>query len=431
MPTPKKKNIGRAFTLAQERYAALGVDAARALRQLAKIPVSLHCWQGDDVGGFETGGGALGGGLVATGNHPGKARTPDELRADYEKSLSLIPGRHRVNLHAMYGEFGGRRVDRDEIAPEHFRNWIGWARSNGLGLDFNPTCFSHPQAADGFTLSHRDRGIRQFWIEHCRRSRDIGAAMGRALGTPCVTNVWVPDGFKDTPADRQSPRERLAAALDEVFQKPLPAKHNLDAVEGKLFGIGAESCTVGSHEFYLGYAITRRKLLCLDAGHFHPTESIADKISSVLLYLPEILLHVSRGVRWDSDHVVTFTDELQAIAREIIATTIGWGESPLAPRRRVRLGLDYFDASINRIAAWVIGARNLLRALLLALLEPPALRAAELAGDLTARLALQEEARALPFGAVWDFYCETKGVPVSAAWLEEVKRHERKILLNR
>lgn len=431
MATPKMKNIGRAFTLAQERYAALGVNVDRAFNALADIPVSLHCWQGDDVGGFETGAGALGGGLVATGNHPGKARTPDELRADYEKALSLIPGRHRVNLHAMYGEFGGRRVDRDEVAPEHFRNWIAWAKANALGLDFNPTCFSHPKAADGFTLSHRDPGIRRFWIEHCRRSREIGAAMGKALGTPCVTNVWVPDGFKDTPADRQSPRERLTAALDDVFKKPLPAKHNLDAVEGKLFGIGSESCTVGSHEFYLGYAITRRKLLCLDAGHFHPTESIADKISSVLLYLPEILLHVSRGVRWDSDHVVTFTDELQAIAREIIAATSGWGESPLEPRRRVHLGLDYFDASINRIAAWVIGARNLLRALLLALLEPPAIRAAELSGDTTARLALQEEARALPFGAVWDYYCESKGVPVGEAWLAEVRKYEREVLFDR
>ncbi len=418
----RSKSTTAAYRLAHERYATLGVDVDRALRALATIPVSLHCWQGDDVGGFENFGNALGGGIAVTGNHPGKARTPDELRADLEKALSLIPGQHRLNLHAMYGEFGGRKVDRDAIEPAHFKNWIAWAKANGLGLDFNPTCFSHPKAADGFTLSHRDKGIRQFWIEHCRRSREIGAAMGKALGTPCVTNVWIPDGFKDTPADRQSPRERLVAALDEVFKKPLPAKHNRDAVEGKLFGIGAESCTVGSHEFYLGYAITRRKLLCLDAGHFHPTESIADKISSVLLYVPEILLHVSRGVRWDSDHVVTFTDELQAIAREVIAT----GHAD-----RVHLGLDYFDASINRIAAWVIGTRNLLRALLLALLEPPAIRAAELAGDNTARLALQEESKSLPFGAVWDYYCETKGVPVGEAWLAEVKGYGKSVLNNR
>ena len=420
---PKKnQRIQTTFALARERYAGLGVNVERALAQLRAIPVSLHCWQGDDVGGFESFGNALSGGIAVTGNHPGKARTPDELRADLEQALALIPGRHRLNLHAFYGEFGGKKVDRDEIEVAHFKNWIAWAKSNGLGLDFNPTCFAHPQAADGFTLSHRDKGVRKFWIEHCRRSREIGAAMGRALGTPCVTNVWVPDGFKDTPADRQAPRERLAAALDDVFKKPLPAKHNLDAVEPKLFGIGAESCTVGSHEFYLGYAITRRKLLCLDAGHFHPTESIADKISSVLLYLPEILLHVSRGVRWDSDHVVTFNDDLQAIAREVIAT----GRAD-----RVHLGLDYFDASINRIAAWVIGTRNLLRALLVALLEPPAIRAAELAGDNTARLALQEESRALPFGAVWDFYCESHGVPVGEAWLADVKRYEAGILLNR
>jgi len=425
------KSVEKSFRLARERYANLGIDADAVLRTLSKIPVSLQCWQGDDVGGFETGGGTLGGGLVATGNYPGKARTPDELRADLEQALSLIPGKHRLNLHAMYGEFGGKRVDRDEIEPAHFKNWIAWAKSHGLGLDFNPTCFSHPKAADGFTLSHRDKGIRRFWIEHCRRSREIGAAMGKALGSPCITNVWVPDGFKDTPADRLAPRERLAAALDAIFKQPLPAKHNLDAVEGKLFGIGAESCTVGSHEFYLGYAITRRKLLCLDAGHFHPTESVADKISSVLLYVPEILLHVSRGVRWDSDHVVTFTDELQAIAREIIAATHGWGARPREPQRRVHLGLDYFDASINRIAAWVIGTRNLLRALLLALLEPPAIRAAELAGDNTARLALQEESKALPFGAVWDYYCESKGVPVGNDWLKNVKRHEAGVLRKR
>ena len=420
MRRSSSSEVGRAFRLAFERYAALGVDVGHALKELAKIPVSLHCWQGDDVGGFENFGGALGGGLGVTGDYPGKAHTPDELRTDLEKALSFIPGKHRVNLHAMYGEFGDRRVDRDEIKVAHFKNWIAWAKANGLGLDFNPTCFSHPKAADGFTLSHRDKSIRQFWIEHCRRSREIGAAMGKALGTPCVTNVWIPDGFKDTPADRLRPRERLIESLDEIFKKPLKA--NLDSVEAKLFGIGAESCTVGSHEFYLGYAITRRKLLCLDAGHFHPTETISDKISSVLQFVPKILLHVSRGVRWDSDHVVTTTDELQAIAREIIAN--GYLD-------RVHLGLDYFDASINRIAAWVIGARNLLRALLVALLEPPAIRAAEVAGDTTARLALQEEARSLPFGAVWDYYCETKGVPVGEAWLAEVKRYEKNVLSKR
>jgi L-rhamnose isomerase len=394
----------------------------RALKTLATIPISLHCWQGDDVGGFESFSGAPGGGLAVTGNYPGKARTPDELRADVETALSLIPGRHRFNLHAFYGEFGGKKVDRDEIEPEHFKNWIAWAKANRLGLDFNPTCFAHPKAADGFTLSHRDPAIRQFWIEHCIRSREIGAAMGKALGKSCVTNVWIPDGFKDTPADRHGPRARLAASLDAVFKKPISPKLTLDSVEPKLFGIGAESCTVGSHEFYLGYAITRKKLLCLDAGHFHPTESIADKISSVLQFLPEILLHVSRGVRWDSDHVVTLTDDLHAIAREMVANDYA---------ERVHIGLDYFDASINRVAAWVIGTRNMLRALLFALLEPPGIRAAEIAADNTVRLALQEEAKSMPFGAVWDYYCESNGVPVSEAWLAEVKRYERDVLSKR
>ena len=416
------EQIQAAYTLAQAQYAALGVDTAKVLKQLAKISVSLHCWQGDDVGGFENPGRTLADGLAVTGSYPGKARTPEELRGDLEQAFSLIPGRHRLNLHAFYGEFGGRKVDRDEITPDHFANWIAWARAQGLGLDFNPTCFSHPNAADGFTLSHPDKRIRKFWIDHCRCSREIGAAMGQALGQTCVTNVWVPDGFKDTPADRVGPRERLAESLDAVFKKAISPKFNLDSVEPKLFGIGSESYVVGSYDFYLGYAITRQKLLCLDAGHFHPTESIADKISSVLQFLPEILLHVSRGVRWDSDHVVILNDELQAIAREIIAN--GY-------TRRVHIGLDYFDASINRIAAWVIGARNLLRALLIALLEPPAIRAAERAGDFTLRLALQEESKMLPVGAVWDHYCESQGVPAGAAWLAEVKRYENQVLSRR
>jgi L-rhamnose isomerase len=414
--------IEKSFSLAKERYAELGVDVERALKILPTIPISLHCWQGDDVGGFENFGGTLGGGLVATGNHPGKARTPDELRADLEQAYSLIPGKHRLNLHAFYGEFGGKKVDRDEIEPKHFANWISWAKKNGLGLDFNPTCFSHPKAADGFTLSNTDKAIRNFWIEHCRRSREIGAAFGKALGKTCVTNVWVPDGMKDTPADRNSPRERLAESLDAIFKKQISPKLNLDAVEPKLFGIGSESFVVGSHEFYLGYAISRKKLLCLDAGHYHPTESIADKISSVLQYLPEILLHVSRGVRWDSDHVVILNDDLLAIAREIVANGF---------EKRVHIGLDYFDASINRVAAWTIGTRNMLRALLIALLEPPQIKIAEANGDFTARLALQEEAKSLPFGAVWDYYCESKNVPAGEYWLAEVKRYEKTVLSKR
>jgi L-rhamnose isomerase len=419
----KKNKLEQAFSLAKERYAVFGVDVERAIQTLAKIPVSLHCWQGDDVGGFEKVGKELGGGLAVTGNYPGKARTPEELRADVDKALSMVPGRHRLNLHAFYGEFGGQPVDRDEIAPEHFQNWIAWAKEHKIGMDFNPTFFSHPKAADGFTLSHSDKAIRRFWVEHGIRCREVGAAIGKALGTPCVTNVWIPDGYKDTPADRRAPRERLLASLDAVFKKPLPSKFNLDAVEPKLFGIGSESYVVGSHEFYLGYAITRHKLLCLDAGHYHPTEGIADKISSVLEYLPEILLHVSRGVRWDSDHVVTFTDELQAIAREIVAN--GYLE-------RVHIGLDYFDASINRVAAWVVGTRNMLRSLLLALLEPTVMmRAAELASDHTTRLALQEEVRSLPWGAVWDYYCESQQVPVGESWLPEVKRYEVQVLIKR
>lgn len=416
------RTIEKAYLLAKERYAALGVDVNAALERLAPIPISIHCWQGDDVGGFEHSTGVPGGGLAVTGQYPGRARTADELRADLDQALGLIPGKHRLNLHAMYGEFHGKRVDRDEIAPEHFSAWLAWTQANRMGLDFNPTFFAHPKAADGFTLAHPDKAIRRFWIEHGRRCRDIGAAFGKALGTPCVTNVWIPDGFKDTPADRKTPREQLAESLDAIFKKPLAPRHNLDAIEGKLFGIGSESCVVGSHEFYLGYAITRKKLLCLDAGHFHPTESIADKISSALEFLPQILLHVSRGVRWDSDHVVTQTDDLLAIAREVAAN--GYLD-------RVRLGLDYFDASINRVAAWVIGARNLLRALLIALLEPPGIRTAEREGDTTARLALQEEAKNLPFGAVWDAYCATQGVPVAEAWLAEVQRYERAALAQR
>jgi L-rhamnose isomerase len=416
------KSIQQSFILAKERYAGLSVDVNRALKTLASIPISLHCWQGDDVGGFENFGGTLGGGLVATGNYPGKARTPDELRADLDKALSLIPGKHRLNLHAFYGEFGGKRIDRDEIQPRHFKNWIAWAKENRMGMDFNPTCFSHPKAADGFTLSHRNKAIRQFWIEHCIRCREIGASIGRALGTPAVTNVWIPDGYKDTPADRVGPRARLLESLDAVFKKPISPKFNLDAVEPKLFGIGSESYVVGSHEFYLGYAVSRKKLLTLDAGHYHPTEGISDKISSVMQYLPEILLHVSRGVRWDSDHVVILNDDLLAIAREIAAN--GY-------LRRVHIGLDYFDASINRVAAWTIGTRNMLRALLIALLEPPDIKAAEISGDHTARLVLQEEARTLPFAAVWDYYCKSKGVPVGDAWLAEVKRYERDVLSKR
>jgi L-rhamnose isomerase len=420
---PNTKNIEQAYRISKQRYAQLGVNTDQALRKLKAISISIHCWQGDDVGGFENMGSDLGGGLAVTGNYPGKARTPGELRGDFEKAISLIPGRHRFNLHACYAETGGRKVDRDELRPHHFRNWIAWAKANKLGLDFNQTYFAHPKAADGFTLAHPDKGIRKFWIEHGIRCREIGAAFGRALGKTCLTNLWIPDGMKDTPADRRVPRERLADALDQVFAKKISPGLNVDSVEPKLFGIGSESYVVGSHEFYLGYAVSRKKLLCLDAGHYHPTESISDKISAVLQYLPEIALHVSRGVRWDSDHVITFNDDLQAIAGELVRGNY-FG--------RVRIGLDYFDASINRVAAWVIGARNMLKALLKALLEPAgALRLAEAKGDFTSRLALQEEAKTMPLGAVWDFYCLTSGVPAGADWLTEVKNYERDVLSKR
>ncbi|MCX6913458.1 MAG: L-rhamnose isomerase [Verrucomicrobia bacterium] len=417
------KKIEQAYRLAKERYAALGVDTDKAIKQLNSIPVAIHCWQGDDAGGFEDAREALGGGLAVTGNYPGKARTPEELRADFEEALLVSPGCHRFNLHACYAEMKGRKVDRDELSVAQFKNWIAWARSIKLGLDFNPTYFAHPKVAGGFTLTSANKGIRQFWIEHGIRCREIGAAIGKALGNSCLNNIWIPDGMKDTPADRRGPRERLAGSLDAILEKKISPKYNVDSVEPKLFGIGAESYTPGSHEFYLGYAVSRQILLTLDAGHYHPTEGIADKISSVLCFLPEIALHVSRGVRWDSDHVVTLTEELLAIAQEIV-----WGGNT----GRVRIGLDYFDASINRVAAWVIGARNMRKALLLALVAPIAkLRQFEAEGDYTSRLALMEDAKLLPAGAVWDYYCARQSVPVGEALLTEVKNYERTVLAKR
>lgn len=420
--TLSETHLQQAYGLAQERYAQLGVDTEAALAQLKTVALSLHCWQGDDVGGFEDPERGLSGGILATGNYPGKARTPAELRADLDLAYRLIPGQHRLNLHAIYLDTD-RKVARNAIEPQHFARWADWAKANHHGVDFNPTCFSHPLADSGFTLAHADKGVRDFWIEHCIASREIGAYFGQALGTPAVTNVWIPDGYKDTPTDRTAPRERLRESLDAVFAKPLDPRHNLDAVECKLFGIGSESYVVGSHEFYMGYAVTRQKLLCLDAGHFHPTESIADKISSILLYVPELLLHVSRGVRWDSDHVVTLTDELHAITQEIVRG--GY-------LNRVHIGLDYFDASINRVAAWVIGSRNTLRALLAALLEPHAeLRRLEQAGDYTRRLALLEELKSLPIGAVWDYHCLTQNAPVGGQWMDEIAEYERRELSQR
>jgi len=413
------KGIEQAYKLASERYAGLGVDTEKAMDRLGRIAISLHCWQGDDVGGFESAEGLSGGGIMATGAYPGKARTADELRADIEKTLSLIPGKHRLNLHAMYAETKGR-VDRNELEPKHFASWVQWAKANRLGMDFNGTYFSHPKAADGFTLSSADEGIRKFWVEHGIACRQIGAYMGKELGTPCVTNTWIPDGYKDIPVDRKGPRERLKKSLDEMLAKPMNHKHLLDAVEGKLFGLGSESYVVGSHEFYLGYAVARKVLLCLDMGHFHPTEVVSDKISAVMTFVDEILLHVSRGVRWDSDHVVLLSDELEALAQELVrGDYLG----------RTHIGLDFFDASINRIAAWVIGTRCMIKALLLAFLEPTAkLQQMEAQGDFTSRLALLEELKTLPFGAVWDYYCAQANVPVGAAWLAEVKTYEKNVL---
>jgi L-rhamnose isomerase len=406
-----------AYKMARERYATLGVNTRAALNTLAKIPISLHCWQGDDVAGFEAPDRELGGGIAATGNYPGKARNAIELRSDLDKAYSLIPGTHRLNLHAIYAETGDRPVPRNELQPEHFAGWVDWARTNSHGLDFNPTCFSHPLADSGFTLASYDEGIRHFWVEHCVACRRIGAYFGRELENPCVTNIWIPDGLKDTPVDRKAPRMLLKQSLDAIFAEEIDPQDNLDAVECKLFGLGSESYVVGSHEFYLGYAVENDVLLCLDSGHFHPTEVISDKISSVLAFLDEILLHVSRGVRWDSDHVVTFTDELQAIMQEIVRGDF---------LERVHIGLDFFDASINRVAAWVIGTRNALRALLVALLEPiDQLRELEVAGDYTSRLALLEELKSLPFGAVWDCYCLEQGVPVGMRFVDEIRAYEK------
>jgi L-rhamnose isomerase len=421
-PTTTDAQIQQGYELARERYAALGVDVDAALKALAGKAVSMHCWQGDDVGGFEISEMGLTGGIMATGNHPGKARTPEELRADAEQAMKLIPGTLRFNLHALYLESGGRFVDRDQIGVEHFRGWIDWAKAKGVGLDFNPTFFSHPKSASGMTLSHPDQGIRNFWIEHGRRSREIAAGMAAALNDTVVNNFWIPDGMKDLPADRWSPRARLIEAYDAIFAKPGDARVK-DAVEGKLFGIGSEEYVVGSSEFYLAYALSRNKLLCLDMGHYHPTETIHDKLSAVLAFLPEALIHVSRPVRWDSDHVVIMNEDLLNLTREMVrGDALG----------RVYLATDFFDASINRIGAWTVGIRSLQKALLYALLEPVAtLRDLEAEGRGAERLALVEECRSLPHGAVWDHYCLSQGVPVGSAWLNDLVAYEKQTLVQR
>ncbi len=420
----KEELVREGYERAKEVYKAFGVDTDEVLKQMDNISISLHCWQGDDVTGFEEDVEALsGGGILATGNYPGRARNGEELRQDLDKALSLIPGKHRVNLHAIYAETDGKFVDRDEIGPEHFEKWIDWAADKGIGLDFNPTFFSHKMADSGFTLASKDKEVRDFWIRHGIRCREIAAEMGKRLGTPCVCNVWIPDGSKDLPADRLGHRQILKESLDEIFEKKYDKKHLLDSVESKLFGIGSEAYVVGSHEFYMAYAMTRDVMLCLDAGHFHPTETISDKISSILTFADGLLLHVSRGVRWDSDHVVILNDEVLAIAQEIKRANAF---------DKVYFGLDFFDASINRISAWVTGTRAALKAIMFALLEPTELlKSEEEKGNFGARLALMEEFKTLPFGAVWDYYCLIKGVPVGAQWLDDVRKYEEEVLSKR
>jgi L-rhamnose isomerase len=424
MAQTREDRTKKAFELARASYRDIGVDVDKCLKVLATVPVSIQCWQGDDVAGFERDASAVSsGGIQSTGNYPGRARNARELRADLEKALSLIPGKHRVNIHAMYGETNGKPVGRDRLSPEHFQGWIDWAKARGLGLDFNPTFFAHPMAEKGFTLSSKDADVRRFWIRHALACRTIGAHIGRELGSPCVVNYWIPDGSKDSPVDRAGPRKRLEESLDGIFREPADPRFIKESLESKLFGIGSEAYVVGSHEFYFGYAARKGKLLCLDTGHFHPTEEVADKISSTLLFVDELMLHLSRPVRWDSDHIVVFDDGLRAVFQEVVrGGFLG----------RVHIGMDYFDGSVNRVAAWVVGARSVQKALLYALLEPKdCLRKLENAGDLTGRLAMLEELKTMPFEAVWDEYCRRKKVPAGIGWLGDVRKYENDVLSRR
>ncbi len=419
-----KDLIAGAYEQAKNQYAQLGVNTDEVLEKLKNIKISLHCWQTDDVGGFESPDAELGGGgIQVTGNYPGKARTIEQLRQDIEKVMSLLPGKQRLNLHAIYGDFQGKKVERDQIDIQHFQSWIDWAKKLGIGLDFNPTCFSHPYADDGFTLSSKNEKYRKFWIEHVKLTRKIAAEMGKQLGTPSVNNIWIPDGSKDVPVDRYTHRTLLKQSLDEIFSVEYPSEYLKDSIESKLFGIGTEAMVVGSHEFYLGYAIKNNKLICLDNGHFHPTEQVGDKISSVLQFTDELLLHVTRGVRWDSDHVVIFNDEIQLIAQEIVRANA---------LSRVNIGLDYFDASINRIGAYVIGARAAQLAFLFALLEPTAmLKDFENKGKNFERLAYLELLKTKPFGAVYDYYCLISNVPVGEDYISEIGNYENQFLKQR
>ncbi len=418
-----KEQIEKAYQLAKEQYAALGVNTDEVLKKMNEVAISLHCWQTDDVGGFETTDGELSGGIQATGNYPGKATTIEQVRADLGKAMSLLPGKQRLNLHAIYGDFQGEKVDRDQIEVKHFQSWIDWCKEQGIGMDFNATCFSHERAADGFTLSSKNEENRKFWVEHVKRCRAISAEIGKQLGSPCVHNTWIPDGSKDVPVDRNGYRAILKKSLDEARAIQYPKEYMKDAVESKLFGIGLESMTVGSHDFYLGYAIKNNILICLDNGHFHPTEQVGDKISACLQFVDEVLLHVTRPVRWDSDHVVTLNEDIQLIASEVVRNNY---------LNRVNIGLDFFDASINRIGAYVVGTRAAQKAFLIAMLEPTAMLVDyEEAGKNFERLALLEELKTKPFGAVWDYYCLQEGVPAGEDYIAEIQQYEKEVLQNR
>jgi L-rhamnose isomerase len=417
------KRVEEAYRPAREAYAELGVDSDRALERLQAVSLSIHCWQGDDVGGFEAAGGTLSGGIAATGNYPGKARTLAELRQDLERLYALLPGSHRLALHMSYGDFGGRQVDRDRMRPEHFESWLAWGRERGVKLDMNSTYFSHPKAASGLTLASKDPAIRAFWVEHARRTREVSAHLGRGQGEPCIHNLWIPDGMKDHPVDRMGYRALLRRSLDEIFTVKYPERELKDALEGKLFGIGSEAFVVGSHEFYLLYAAHHGQLITLDSGHFHPTESVADKISSVLLFCEELLLHISRGMRWDSDHVVLLNDETRALLEEVVRS---------GKMDRVHLGLDFFDASINRLGAWTVGGRAVLKAVLAALLQPlEALARYEAEGDYFARMQTLELLKTLPLGAVWDYHCLRTGAPLEAEVLGLIRDYDASVARKR
>ena len=410
------------YRLARESYRAIGVDCDQAVAKLSEISISIHCWQGDDVGGFENSGG-LTGGIATTGNYPGKARTPEELMADIDEALSLIPGKHRLNIHASYAINDGNPVERDMLEPKQFAPWVDFAKQRGLGLDFNPTFFSHSKASSGLTLSHPAAEIRNFWIRHGKACRKIAAYFGKELGTPSLCNLWIPDGYKDIPADRLGPRLRLKASLDEIYREKYDSRYLIDCVEGKVFGIGVEAYTVGSHEFYLSYAAKNGLYFLLDNGHFHPTEAVSDKIPALLAFFDRVPLHVTRPMRWDSDHVVLLDDELKEIAKEIIRCDA---------LDKVMIGLDYFDASINRVAAWVIGVRNMQKALLQAMLIPhEKLKGLQNSGKFTELMMLNEELKTYPLGAVWDYFCQQQNVPMKDQWYEIIRSYETDVQMKR